>query len=209
MAFPTVTTSIDTFTGGLGTRWTTVFGGGVKAVTVSGNGAISGNGTTGSNAGYYNVASYGPDFDLGVTWVADLGSGSWVSLGAVQNPGSGTTDGYVIYLSADGSSTLSYYRLDNDSFTQLGAGESYTETPGDVVGMERNGSTLNAHIKRSGSWTQYGTRSDSTYTTGTFFPFIDIHFDYDSNGLAMDDLFGGTLPTGGAVKRLLLMGCGS
>lgn len=208
MAFPDVSTSLDTFTGGLGSRWTTYMGNGLKAVTVSSNGAVSANGVDNDHAGYYNVASYGPDFDVFATFLADGGLGSWVGIGAVQNPGSGTTDGYIVYLSTDGTDRLSVYRLDNDAFTQLGATVTWVETVGDKVGLQRRGSNLKAHIDRSG-WSEYADRTDSTYTTGTFYFAMDIHYDYDSGGLAMDDLAGGTYSASAAtVHRLMMMGCG-
>lgn len=212
MSFPGNSTLIDDFTGGLGSRWTSITAT-AKAATVSANGAISTTDTSGSGGFfYYNGATYAEPIDVYSTFVGDGGTGNWVGIGIFQGVGSGATvDGYLVYFEFNahiGGNVVSYWRIDNGVYTQLGADEAWTYNLGDSLGLQRVGTALNIWVKKSGVWTQYSTRTDSTYS-GIYSVGYDIARDYASSGQAMDDLSGGTVSAGGSPPhRLIMMGCG-
>lgn len=210
MAFPTTSTLLDDFNrASLGSNWTTLSGNGnVIALTTvfSTNESTSDSG----DASYYNAATYGPSLDLFATfrWTS---AGGWAALRMVQNIGSGTTDGYALFVSTNGTDRIRFYREDNEVLTQVGSQVSYVPTDQDKIGMDRDGSTMRVHVDEGSGWTEYSSWSDSTYTTGSFNVALETSFGFESNGHAWDDMSGGTKSaTGGATlpHRLLLLGCG-
>lgn len=208
MPFPGNTTTLDSFTGGLGSRWTNVDGT-AKAVSVGGNGAISQNGTTGGFF-YYNVSQFSDPVDFYTTFAGNGANGQWAGIAILQNPGVGTTDGYIIYFeygAHPGGDVVSYWQIDNGSFTKMGADEAWTYSVGDKLGLQLVSGALNAWVDDGGGWTQYSTRTATTYS-GNFYVGYDIMYDYDLGGAAMDDLSGGAVSATGRVHRLMLMGCG-
>jgi hypothetical protein len=191
MAFPTVETVLDNFNRTGGATWTTLFSGDGLQVTDN-NSYVSSNGV-GDGAGYLSTAGYGPDHEFQIEWVYDGGSGSYFGIGGLTT--GDVTDGYWVFITTDSRNEMTYYRMDGDSFTQLGAKETYTETLNDIIAIDRDGNTINAWVKRGGSWTQYSTRSDSTYNSGSFYPALDMHVTaspFPGSGQAGDNLKGGT-----------------
>lgn len=201
MAFPSNTTLIDDFArASLGSNWTTLTGAGNYifssiAFTSSSSGADS------SDASYYNAATYGPSLDLFATfrWT---GSGSWAALRITRNQGSGTTDGYALYVSTNGTDRIRFYREDNEVLTQVGSQVTYVPADLDLIGMDRDGDTMRVHVNTGSGWTQLGSWSDSTYNTGTFNMTLENSFDWFANGSAWDNMSGGTKAASGTGSWL-------
>ena len=108
-----------------------------------------------------------------------------------------TCDGYSIEYDLDvpgATSTIAYFRYDNNVGTQLGASENVTQpVAGDDVGLEMVGSALQAWRKPSGgAWATYaGTgRSDGTYTAAGNF-LISVY--EDTKTAVFDNFSGGTV----------------
>ena len=186
-AFPDNTTLIDDFNrASLGANWTAFFGSGIRIPSVveivTGQGA-----SDSSDASYYNAATYGPSADFYAASRKQL-AGTWQAIHMVLTPGSGTTDGYVIYVSYDGTDRIRGYRLDNDVLTQIGSQVSYTPADQDLIGFDRDSGTehINAWVNTGSGWTDLGGGwSDGTYKTGTSWRVgLECSFDYDNNGNA-------------------------
>jgi hypothetical protein len=208
-AFPTVETVLDDFNRSGGPTWTTLFGG--SGLGVTNNNAHINSAGAGDGAGYLNTAGYGPDHEFQSEWVYDGGSGSYAGIGGLTT--GDVSNGYWVFITTDSRDELTYYRMDGDSFTQLTDKEGYTETINDILAIDRDGNNLNAWVKRGGSWTQYSSRSDSTYNSGSFYPALDLHVSADpfpGAGQAFDNLKGGTKVAagGGCVPRMMLLGLG-
>lgn len=192
MPFPTVTTLIDDFNRGtLGANWSVLFGAGlyIPAVVIQ---RVSGQNTASDSgdASYYNAVTYGPSLDAYATLYYS-GTGSWAGIHMVQNPGSGTTDGYAVYVSF-ASNNLRSYRIDNDVLFQLEGAVSYTHSSGNKIGLDRDGTTLRVHVDTGSGFTEQMARSDGTYASGSFYIALESSFDADSGGPNWDDLHGGT-----------------
>lgn len=209
MPFPDNTTLIEDFNraggAGLGNNWTAFFGSGI--VNDSTETLATGQGASdSSDASYYHQATYGPSAHFYATSRVG-GAGSWQAIHFVTTPGSGTTDGYVIYVSYNGTDRIRGYRIDNDVLTQIASQVSYTPADGDLIGLDRNAVTggLEAYVNTGGGWTGLGgSWSDSTYASGTFWRVgLECSYAWDSTGNAWDDLHGGTVtPSSGARPPL-------
>lgn len=205
MAFPTVSTLIDDFNrASPGANWSTLFGSGIRinvAQTFATGQAAADNG----DASYYNAATYGPSGHFYATSEVGL-AGTWQGIHFVTTPGSGTTDGYSLFVSYDGTNRIRAYRMDNDSLTQLGSQVSYTPADTDLVGFERDSGngTIEAWVNTGSGWTDMGGNwNDTTYATGTaWYVGLECSYDFDNSGNAWDDLRGGTsTPSGGGITR--------
>lgn len=205
MPFPDNTTLIDDFDrASLGANWTAFFGSGIQifsSTLATGQGAADA-----SDASYYNAATYGPSGHFYAESRVG-GAGSWQAIHFVTTPGSGTTDGYVIYVSYNGTDRIRGYRIDNDVLTQIASQVSYTPADGDLIGLDRNAVTggLEAYVNTGGGWTGLGgSWSDSTYASGTSWRVgLECSYDWASTGNAWDDLHGGTVtPSSGARPPL-------
>lgn len=207
MAFPGNTTLLETFTGtGWLSNWTAFFGSGIQpdAATVhaTGQGAVDN-----SDASYLNTNTFGPSMHFYAEEVVNV-TGTWQGIHLVTTPGSGTTDGYVIYVSYDGTNRIRCYRLDNDSLTQLGSQVSYTPASGNLVGIERDSGNgnLEAWADTGSGWTDLGGNwNDTTYNSGTSWRVgLECSYNFDSGGHAWTNLWGGTVtPSSGARPPLL------
>lgn len=199
MVFPTTSTLLDDFNrASLGANWTTLTGAGNYifssiAFTSSSSGGDS------SDASYYHAAAYGPSLDLFATfrWTS---AGSWAALRITRNQGSGTTDGYALYVSTNGTDRIRFYREDNEVLTQVGSQVSYVPTDLDKIGMDRDGDTMRVHVDEGSGWTQLASWSDSTYNTGSFNMTLENSFDLFFDGSAWDDMSGGTKAASGGAR---------
>lgn len=169
MAFGDVSV-IDTFTGSDGalpSSWTT------DAVNDAANAPrIASNQIAGNSNGQYSSArrndvSYSGDKQAYITLSALPEASRYVEIGFVYNPGA-SADGYSVeYRNGTG---VRLARYDNTVETILGAAVSWSPSAGDKLGIrvdETNG-VIEAWTHNGTSWSQAGTRSDSTYTGAAY-----------------------------------------
>jgi len=116
----------------------------------------------------------------------------------VTNPGTTGVTGYLVTLYHEGFVVQKY---GGGTYTDIGAPGDYPTGPGATlddnwgVGFSVVGSVLSVYFKSpTGAWTLQATRTDSTYTTGSYIGILN----YDSN-LAYDDFGGGVVPVEIAV----------
>lgn len=144
------------------TGWTALFNG-FRVVSNAMKGT-----TAGSNFAYYSAATYGPDCECYMTIATKVPTGGAMAvLARLVDTGSiGTIDGYILNVAvAAGTDTITIQRLDNGVGTTLGSSISQEVSNGDSIGIECIGSSISCWYKASGgSWTNLGTRTDSTYT---------------------------------------------
>lgn len=208
MAFPEVTTLLEDFEGtGWLSNWTAFFGSGItndfNETMATGQGA-----SDNSDASYKNNATYGPSGHFYAEEEVNT-SGAWQAIHFVTTPGSGTTDGYAIYVSYTGTTRIRCYRIDNDSLTQLGSQVSYTPADGNLVGLERDSGNgnLEAWSNTGSGWTDLGGNwNDTTYNSGTSWRVgLECSYNFDSTGHGWRNLWGGTSTTssGGLVGPLI------
>ena len=208
MAFPT-TGVLDNFTGTDGTdlpvyssNWSTPTDSG--ACEIQGNAATS---VSGFGTSIWNVGDFGPGAEVHFK-LDTVTTDSNASAGWVNGQGTGaesTIDGYMILVR--GNDQVEIHRLDNFSFTQLGADFTQTTAAGDSVGLESlSDGTLTAYYKAgAGSWTALGTRSDATYTGSAG------RIGISSNATPrLDDFGGGTIVAagGGSARSRFLPSLG-
>jgi hypothetical protein len=156
-------------------------------------------GATSSN-GYRNDQDYGPNSEVYVTLSVIPGTAVVLYL-RLANIGAGTTDGYAVYFNFSGTDDALICRVDNDSLVGLGSAivPPAPFAVGDKLGLEVIGSTVAAYVFQSGSWTQLGTRTDSTYTAAGK---IGLRL-ADSGANAVVDDFGGGTVVGGPLAPAL------
>jgi hypothetical protein len=135
---------------------------------------------------YWNQATYS-DSEAYVT-ISAKGSSNGVGLFVrVANPNTGTLRGYLI---ETGGTSLTFYRIDSGSETQLGSTVTgLTWSAGDKLGFQAVGSTLTAYHYTGGAWSSVASRTDSTYATGT------IGLESYSTSWTLDDFGGGAMQT--------------
>jgi hypothetical protein len=148
---------------------------------------------------YWDASTFGPDTEVYAT-VSTLVSTRSYAVGArITTPGLSTTDGYLFQRTQVPDWRV--YRMDDDSWTQLGATESSATYPlasGDKMGLEVIGSTIRGLRYASGAWSQVASRTDSTYTgAGYIGAAIGAG---DSATAAIDDFGGGT------IQQLIALG---
>lgn len=207
MPFPDNTTLLEDFEGtGWLSNWTAFFGSGItndaSTTMATGQGAADA-----SDASYRSTSMHGPSGHFYAEEEVGAGAGTWQGIHFVINPGSGTTDGYAIYVSYGGANRIRGYRIDNDVLTQIGSQVSYTPADGNLVGMARNAVTggLEAYSNTGSGWTGLGgSWSDSTYTTGTSWRIgLECSYNFGSGGQGWRNLWGGTVtPSSGTRPPL-------
>lgn len=193
MAFPT-TSVLDNFNradGALGSNWSTpTFAAGFN---ISSNVAF---GSTTGNIQYWNVATYGPDFEI----YADIpnlpGSGQQCGLtgGVLQQTSAITLDGYAVAYTHGSPGTLAIQRITNGVVAATVASSSQTLSAGDQIGLSRVGTTLTSYI----NGTQIDTGTDSTHTGAGYL----LMFSTNTTN-SFDDFGGGTLSGAAATSRPL------
>lgn len=206
MAFPDNTTLLEDFQGsGWLSNWTAFFGSGITN-DVGGTMATGQGGADASDASYRNTSTHGPSAHIYAEEEVNS-AGTWQGIHFVTTPGSGTTDGYAIYVSYGGANRIRGYRIDNDVLTQIGPQVSYTPADGNLVGMDRNAVTggLEAYVNTGSGWTGLGgSWNDTTYNSGTSWRIgLECSYNFDSGGQGWRNLWGGTVtPSGGTRPPL-------
>jgi hypothetical protein len=147
---------------------------------------------------YWKASTFGPDCEAYATIVTVPVAGTFSDVALllrVQQPGTGgaggtTTDGYYAgWTNLAGSDELVFFRIDNESFTQLGS----TQTPGNMVdgnkfGASMIGSTIQAYVDTGGGWAAFGTSvTDATYTAAGYLGVLT-----GESATVLDDFGGGT-----------------
>ncbi len=211
-AFPT-TPVLDTFNRANedplsgGGNWAGPILNGLNQMKVVSNGAMQSTSVPlQSGTSYWNAATFGPGsevyFELTTVW-ANNSSDVWTWCNG-SNENTGSVDGYAM-VAGRSSGTWDWYayRLDNGTWTQLGAMlGTQTLSAGDAVGIDcgRTGD-FQAYYKASGgSWVTLGTtRNDTTYTSGH----IGLSKGYLDSTSVVDNFGGGTTPAGTARLRAL------
>jgi len=210
MAFPT-TGVLDAFTradeGPLGnSTWSgPLFSGQAQLRLVSNACVVTTDGT--ANSSYWSANTFGPDCEIFVTFnQISTDAADDVNLFLrIVNPGQANlVDGYRVLLAlvAGGFESYKYFRVDNDSATQLGA----TVDPGpdlvngDKWGAEMIDDLLIIYTKvGAGAWTALDAgRSDATYTAAG-----NLAARLDQNVPIYDDFGGGTVVAGGMQMFLM------
>lgn len=165
--------------------WTTGVDGGTGGFSVNSNEAKVEDAT--HSTAYWNVTNFGPDIEVYITLGSTIGPSRlyW----RIQQEGTSGFDGYAL-LAYTPTNELYIYRIDNGSYTQLGAAISQTFAVGDSFGAKMVGSTITIYYKTAaGSWTSVGSRSDSTYTGAGK---LGISA-FDSTSIKLDNFGGGTI----------------
>jgi hypothetical protein len=144
---------------------------------------------------YWNPVQFGPDCEAYYN-LRTAGIEKYV-LARIQSPGSAANDGYAIKWSSTG--VISIVRIDNDSYTQLGASSSgHTQVIGDWLGIEIIGNTINSWRFQSAAWTNDLSQSDATYPGAGYIGYVSSPFADN-----FDDFSGGTLAGGGPTNPFM------
>lgn len=193
MAFP-VNGILDAFNranGALGGNWAALGIAGTAPTIVSN--AVSNGGAGNYRGAYLTTPSYGADAECYI----ETGSGALEYYGVLARlvgaGSSSTTDGYQVGHDNNGDN-IEFTRRDDGVGTRLGALFSQTLINGDALGIFCNGTTIEGYHRRTGTWTQVATRTDSTYSAAG-----NVGFDmYDGGtGDTLDNFGGGTVSAGG------------
>lgn len=142
---------------------------------------------------YWSFSQFGPDSEVWVTVVTKDADGFAVDLALrIQSPGAAGVDAYWYTAKAQaGTDIYEIYRVDNNSFTLLGATETGPElVNGDKIGFKAVGDVLTGYVFQNGRWTSTIRRQDSTYGGAGY-----IGIQFDANVARGDDFGGGTVGT--------------
>lgn len=138
-----------------------------------------------NGAGNYWNTSFNANQEAYITGITGLADGTEIWM-RIAGPDTAGVDGYVINIYS-GASGVRVFRIDDGSYTQLGATISQSFTNGDSFGAAMSGDTITIYYKvGAGAWASIGTRTDATYTAGGF---IGVRAEV----LAGDDFGGGSL----------------
>ena len=173
-------------------NWSSLYSGTVGALEVSSNQCVPDAATNNMAGNYWNVSSYTDNWEVynKVVTVPLNASSEYGALAMIQTPGGVSYNGYELRYD---DTSLSVWRQDSSSPTQLGASFSQSVSSGDSVGLSYSGGVLTAYYKSgAGSWTTLGTRSDSTYQATALYPTIYAHINNISE-FAFDDFGGGAI----------------
>lgn len=191
--FPT-TSLLDNFDrASLGANWSTdPYAAGQSALTITSNQASS---SDGAGCSWYNVATYGGDCEVYIVIATKPSAGDTeiglrtVSVGTIG------VDGYDLecnVVAGAGNDLIEVNRIDNQTFTQLGASITQEWAGGDSFGLEAIGSVLTAYYKSgAGSWSAIGNRTDATYSAAGYLTLM-----IESTDARVDDFSGGTVVAG-------------
>jgi len=144
MAFPT-TSIIDNFNRSNegpppSSSWSTTCSAWSGGWSVSSNACLAA--VSDVNSVYWNVSTFGPNCEAYFTITA-LGNQSGDSLGVIlrlQDAGTANVDGYWLEWTQGGD--ITWYRLDNAGWTQLGAAASETMGANDKFGADMQSDTI-------------------------------------------------------------------
>jgi hypothetical protein len=138
-------------------------------LTVSGNACVREQiGANSVGDDYWNPTTFGPDCECFVTVasIPSVAAGNSIRLYLrLQQIGSGTSDGYSLIVSTNGTNltTWSLRTLTDTVATAMGANITQIVSVGDKIGFQVEGSTLRAWYKASaGSWTELDNRVDGS-----------------------------------------------
>jgi hypothetical protein len=175
--------------GGLGSAYTTdaAFDGAAAPRVVTNQAACASGG--GYSSAYYNLMGFLGIKQAYMTIATLPESPRYAGIGFVYGPGSSAVDGYhVEYRVGTG---IIIYRFDNTIFTQLGASIAWTPSAGNKLGIRINerAGIVEAWTHNGTSWSQAGTRSDSTYKGLAY-----AEFYIRGNNTRIDDFAAGSEP---------------
>ena len=162
------------------------------------------------NSAYWSASQFGPDAEAYITGdvmdQSQTASTHYVEVCVrLASPDTAGVDGYCARFSDIGD-TIRIFRLDNGTFTQLGADISQAITNSDSVGLSAVGSTLEVWQKAvAGSWTSRGTRTDSTYSAAGYISVGGVGF---SGNTPYDNFGGGTIAAAATLRTLATTGVG-
>lgn len=157
--------------------WTdTWLQGGLRVVT-----SECANNAAGGDA-YWNPSTFGPNAEVFTT--INVVQAFYLGV-RLTTPTPVAVDGYFVYY-LGGNWTIS--RIDDGSFTQLGAAASAALSVGDGAGLEADGSSISIYNRDGGAWSLLTSRTDSTYATAGY-----IGLGCDSTSARADDFGGGTI----------------
>lgn len=205
MAFPTNNTVIDSATradGAIGSNWTADFAGlGDDTPVIESNLIRTPSGGAGWSDAFWNVANFGPDFEIYAEIVTKPANTEILGLhGGVLSAGTSGADGYSVYLKpVAGTDTITLERFTNGVWSgALVTALSQEFTNGWWIGLDRIGTTISSWYFNGSAWVQAGTTTDATHTgTGR------IAFDMQGTTSRIRNITGGTVVVaGGTIDQL-------
>jgi hypothetical protein len=189
----------NVYAGAGGALWSsTGLNGGANGLNISANQLFA----TGANG--YTLGSFGPDVEVVIDLPTLMAQNEgYVFIAArVQEPGSGTWDGYgAIFIRVGAGEYLHQIRrYDNASSTVLGGTASTAAlAAGDQLGFSAIGSVLTLWRRPSeGAWEKLASREDATYSAAG-----PVGIEVTSS-TRLDNLFIGTIGGGGVLHTLEL-----
>lgn len=145
-------------------NWTDLYGG-LSVVSNACKGSAAGQ----PNISFWN-SQMGPNVDVEVTIVTKGGANEYMELfGRMTTQNVGTVDGYSVRVEPQGGTDLvTIYRVDNGSFTVLGASINQEFANGDKVRLRIVGNLISVWRHDGSSWAELGNRTDANYTAAGY-----------------------------------------
>lgn len=211
MAFPT-TGLLDNFNradaalNSIG-NWGSAYYPGDKFMQITSN-VARGSVNADSNDTFWSAAQFGSNQEVWYDVPALPGTGggeiSYLTTNIVSPSGT-SFDGYEIDVRRGTTGTVQWYRVDNITYTQLGANLGQTIAAGDSFGMENKGSVISFYRQNASVWSFVGSQVSNTYHTTSY-----IGFGARGSNFRIDNFSGGDIVTQGNVRpgRRSLMGVG-
>lgn len=189
MAFPT-TSVLDTFTGAdetpITTNWTAPAGSGDTGANLTSNQLGGG---SGFHSAYYDLATYGPDFEGFATMATLPGTSEDMEVRCCTLNAGVWDDGYGCRITGGATFTMTLRRIDNGSSTAIATQGSLSISAGDKLGLEKSGSNIRGYLFQSGSWSLILDQADATYNNSG----IAIGLLMNGGSPRFDDFGGGTI----------------
>lgn len=181
---------IDNFNradGAIGADWTVLAGG----INTSSNTAVP---TTGADAATYDLATYGPNFEVGFTIASKPADGAGaLAVGTLRD---GTFNGYgaTFVPLGGGFDTLRLERYDAGAPTTLDTTTTIEVSAGDALAYQQEGDTHRLYLRQSGVWSLILSATDGTYDGASDNRAL---ISLSATNGAIDDVFAGNLAAGG------------
>jgi hypothetical protein len=140
-----------------------------RGIQIQSNAATGVN--AGGNEGWYNLRTFEASQEAYFTISTVGASGDYCGVALrIAAPGTAGMDGYEVdMVKAAGTDNVEFYRIDNSTYTQIGASVPQEFSNGDALGGRIVGSQLDCYRKPSGSpWAAVARITDATYTAAGY-----------------------------------------
>ena len=151
-----------------GGKWSSPMRSGIGDLRLVTNRAAAISDASGNHEAYRSDVTYGPDTECFATFPV-IGTTAGAENSArvhirTDEEGAGNADGFMADAKIlSGTDTWRLFRMDNDTFTQIGTTSSLEIGAGDKMGLEGVGTTITGYRDTGGGWGSFDSATDAAH----------------------------------------------